>query len=572
MKSPFKFLDAYTLADKAVFFGRVRESKALYQHVHATSLVLVYGLSGTGKTSLVQCGLSQRFDGPDWYPFFIRRGDNINESTVDALSKALVRPADATDLPTLVNSIFRYYLRPVYLIFDQFEELFTVKNFASDEGEPSIDAKKEQEQFFESLHALLSRPEVPCKILLIMREEFIGQLYAYERIVPTLFDFRLRVEPMNAGTIQQVVEKTFAQFTITSEPAVTEAITKNLLQGQATSQLAYLQVYMDRLWREAQQQAVERGNIPTADEPVRISETTLTQTGDVSNVLNRYLNEQETDIQTKLSLPDDAIMKVLDYFVTAEGTKQPIAYKLTSDQLMVGKIEVPGLAGQLLSDCLLELEKARLVRRDDGFLELAHDSLAGIIDQKRTAEQRLLNNLIQSFKVNYELYTRQGGVLNEQQVALYDQFGQKLVLEPTVVDYIEQSRAENKREADILRTTNNKLKRQARMLTGFVVAVSGLLIWSFILFNNATDAKGIAKKAQERAEKNLVDFKNQKAGLLLIDAETYVKSDDDSVAKDNLDEAKRLVSTENDTIRKKIFALERTIDLHGQNKGHETLN
>jgi hypothetical protein len=541
MKSPFKFLDAYTLADKAVFFGRARESKTLYQHVHATSLVLVYGLSGTGKTSLVQCGLSQRFDGPDWFPFFIRRGDNINNSTLDALSKALVRPAEASDLPTLVNSIFRYYLRPVYLIFDQFEELFTIKNSASDQGESMVDAKKEQEQFFESLHALLIRTEVPCKILLIMREEFIGQLYEYERVVPTLFDFRLRVEPMTAGTIQQVVEKTFERFTITSEPTVTEAITKNLLTGQATSQLAYLQVYMDRLWREAREKAIA----PVDDEPVHISEATLHQTGDVSDVLNRYLNEQEQDIQTRFDLPDDAIMKVLDYFVTAEGTKQPLAYKLANDRLIVNKIEVPGVAGQLLSDSLIELEKARLVRRDDSFLELAHDSLAGIIDQKRTAEQRLLNNLIQSFKVNYELFTRQGGLLNVQQVALYDQFGRKLVLEPNVVDYIEQSRTENKREEDALRTTNSKLKRQARMLTGFVAIVSGLGIISGFFY--------------WQSQNNLNEANREKATLLLIDADTYIKSKDYTEATTNIKKAKSLLPASELKLRSKASNLSKNI-------------
>ncbi|AUD03670.1 ATP-binding protein [Spirosoma pollinicola] len=545
MKSPFKFLDAYTLADKAVFFGRAKESKALYQHVHATSLVLVYGLSGTGKTSLVQCGLSQRFDGPDWFPFFFRRGDNINESTLDALSKALVRPATANDLPTLVNSIFRHYLRPVYLIFDQFEELFTVKNSAFDDGESVVNAKKEQEQFFESLHALLIRSEVPCKILLIMREEFIGQLYEYERIVPTLFDFRLRVEPMTAGTIQQVVEKTFERYTITSEPTVTEAITKNLLRGQATSQLAYLQVYMDRLWREAQEHAQREGRLPLADKPVRITEATLQQTGDVSNVLNRYLNEQEHDIQTRLSLPDDAIMKVLDYFVTAEGTKQPMAYKLVNDQLLVSKIEVPDLTGQRLSNCLLDLEKARLIRRDDSFLELAHDSLAGIIDQKRTAEQRLLNNLIQSFKVNYELYTRQGGLLNTQQVALYDQFGQKLVLEPAVVNYIEQSRTENTREEDALRTTNNKLKRQARMLIGFVAVVSGLGIVSGIFYF--------------QSQRNLNEANREKANLLLIDAETYIKSKDFGEASTNIKRARLLLPNNEPQLSTKALTLSKSI-------------
>ena len=62
MKSPFKFLDAYTLKDKEVFFGREEEVANLYQMVNKNRLILVYGQSGTGKTSLVQCGLAGEFD------------------------------------------------------------------------------------------------------------------------------------------------------------------------------------------------------------------------------------------------------------------------------------------------------------------------------------------------------------------------------------------------------------------------------------------------------------------------------------------------------------------------------
>ena len=54
MKSPFKFLDAYTFEDRANFFGRGEETEELYRMVFKSSLLLIYGLSGTGKTSLVQ--------------------------------------------------------------------------------------------------------------------------------------------------------------------------------------------------------------------------------------------------------------------------------------------------------------------------------------------------------------------------------------------------------------------------------------------------------------------------------------------------------------------------------------
>ena len=94
MKSPFKFLDAYTLEDKDVFFGRDKEVEELYGAVSKNRLVLVYGQSGTGKTSLVQCGLASRFDATDWYPLFIRRQDDINRALQQALESAMEQWAE----------------------------------------------------------------------------------------------------------------------------------------------------------------------------------------------------------------------------------------------------------------------------------------------------------------------------------------------------------------------------------------------------------------------------------------------------------------------------------------------
>ena len=88
IKSPFKFLDSYTMDDKDVFFGRDKEVDSLYDYVNMNKLVLVYGQSGTGKTSLVQCGLTSRFDITDWYPIFIKRQENINQSFERELRKA----------------------------------------------------------------------------------------------------------------------------------------------------------------------------------------------------------------------------------------------------------------------------------------------------------------------------------------------------------------------------------------------------------------------------------------------------------------------------------------------------
>ena len=75
IQNPFKFLDAYGKDDGDRFFGRDREIAQLFNAVHASNLVLIYGRSGTGKTSLVQCGLAKKFDDTDWLPVTVRRRD-----------------------------------------------------------------------------------------------------------------------------------------------------------------------------------------------------------------------------------------------------------------------------------------------------------------------------------------------------------------------------------------------------------------------------------------------------------------------------------------------------------------
>ena len=73
-KYPFKFLDSYNNTDTDIFFGRDEEIDALYQMTFQSDLLLVYGASGTGKTSLINAGLAGRFKAPDWLALTIRRG------------------------------------------------------------------------------------------------------------------------------------------------------------------------------------------------------------------------------------------------------------------------------------------------------------------------------------------------------------------------------------------------------------------------------------------------------------------------------------------------------------------
>jgi len=62
---PFKFLDSYTKEDRAIFFGREQELEDIYRKFYKSRILLVYGKSGTGKSSIVNCGLVSRIPPED---------------------------------------------------------------------------------------------------------------------------------------------------------------------------------------------------------------------------------------------------------------------------------------------------------------------------------------------------------------------------------------------------------------------------------------------------------------------------------------------------------------------------
>lgn len=515
MRSPFKFLDAYTLEDKAQFFGRGPETEELYTMAFKTPLLLVYGLSGTGKTSLIQCGLASRFDGPDWFPLFIRRQENINRSFREALRLAVEEPVTAP-LPETIRQIYRRYLRPVFLIFDQFEELFI------------LGTAEEQQQLAEDLKNLL-KADLPCTIILSIREEYLGRLYPFEKAIPTLFDFRLRVEPMSLSKIEAVLSSSFNRFNISLEQPEEESlqlITDNLSAGKAGIQLPYLQVYLDMLYREDYLRTY--GDKERADElpPLRFSRKEIRAFGSIEHVLEKFLHRQETTIQEQLSSlypdwPEGGVQSVLDSFVTEEGTKRPVAFRYQEPDKHILVEEsilqlLPFLAMPALSNCIEMLEQSRLVRFSDNIIELAHDSLASLIDEQRTDEQRQLNEIKRRVQGNFLDYQRTGEFLSRKQLNAYEEYLPLLSLEPEVLQYIHASqshadevdaeeKARQQRELELIQQkleTEKRAARRQRFLTivTSLAAVVALVLGAWALYQRNEKEKSFFKIQMANAQ------------------------------------------------------------------------
>lgn len=486
MKSPFKFLDAYTIEDRDVFFGRQREVEELYNMAFQSSLILVYGLSGTGKTSLIQCGLAARFDKADWNPFFIRRGDNINDSLHKRLDQALPADAKAGEKTSeKVSYLFRYFLRPVYLVFDQFEELFILGD------------KAEQEAFGRSIQEIIQQ-ELPCKIVLVMREEFIAQLYSLERYLPMLYDHRLRVEPMNFSKIQDVLLGSFRKFNIQlSDPkGDTALIYKNVSAGKFGVQLPYLQVYLDLLYREDFARTYpDREEVSDALPPITFTTEEIKSFGRIEGVLGRFLRERTEVIEKQLAqafpeLPKDTIHHALDAFVTAEGTKRPVPFEQGEEFLSVD-IHAPEYLRQLsppvLTACLTALEENRILRRRNDAFELAHDSLAELVEEQRTEEQRQLKEATLLVRNNYQEYRETGEHLTQKELDSIEDLLEEMPLSVAERRFVTASQRA---------ITLRKQRRNTAIITASFAVLLTLTLWAFRNENKA-------QQSEERARANL---------------------------------------------------------------------
>jgi formylglycine-generating enzyme required for sulfatase activity len=252
-------------------------------------------------------------------------------------------------------------------------------------------------------------------VLIIIREEYIGQLYEMEKFLPGIFDFRLRVEPMRGSRVREVILKSCASFNISLEEPADELCAEmigNIDSVKGSVQLPYLQVYLDMLYRDDFQRTYGN-NAPEIKPwpPLTFSRKEIEDSGEIEDILERFLKDQEQEITRTLgeqiapqTLPPDFVDTLLDHFVTEEGTRRPLPVTLHEGLWKVDPEVAPELARfppELLSKGLNILDQSRVLRNTDRSFELMHDALAKIIDQRRSNEQSKVNEVKNRLKSAY---------------------------------------------------------------------------------------------------------------------------------------------------------------------------
>jgi len=362
-QNPFRFLRAYTRDEMDVFKGRSEEIAILYEKVRNNRITLVYGESGVGKTSLVQCGLANKFQPSDWYDVLVLRKDNINQSLIDTLSQLV--PTEGESTPTrLLKDLYVENFKPLYLIFDQLEELYV------------NGSDQEIAAFYDTIDEIIHTLNTFCRIIFIIREDFHSRLDGFEKRVVPLFQAGFRVNRLKEEEALCSVQMTLLknQRFVAVSPGL-EAVSRLIVEkctvdGMVNS--SQLQILLFMLWRKAPK--------PTAG-VADISEALVRGVAKSSEeLLKEYVGECLEEIA---GLRSAEVVNLLQKFIAADGTKRSVdVFRLDED-----------LTDEQLGWLTALVERQILKQLEDTRYDLMHDSLIPIIKstQSKPPRPRLVN-------------------------------------------------------------------------------------------------------------------------------------------------------------------------------------
>ncbi len=267
--NPFPGLRAFREDEDYLFFGREDQTIELLSRLGSQRFVSVVGTSGSGKSSLVRCGLLSQLQGGKmlqagtrWQIAVTHPGGDPMRLLAESLLQIDLYDREEEEAPErllatlnrshygLVEAIRQANLEPgtnFLLVVDQFEEIFRFQSAGTAQREAAS-------EFIAMLLQTAAQKDVPIYIVLTMRSDFIGDCAQFEGLA----------EAVNAGEflIPRLTREQFKQVIEGPAKVAGGSITPRLLQrllndlGEQQDQLPCLQHALMRTWERAGKEGV----------------------------------------------------------------------------------------------------------------------------------------------------------------------------------------------------------------------------------------------------------------------------------------------------------------------------
>jgi len=365
--NPFPGPQPYRAADRDRFFGRADMAHKLRGSILASRCVTVHGPSGAGKSSLMQAAvlpmLAEKHDarlirvdswpeGEDptkWLASAMHAEFGLGDLPADDLAKELVFKT--------ARGAARASSRPLVIYLDQLEQLLFMGRTV-----------EETQPFFDCLEELVDMPLRTVRVVLSLREDYLGRFRDRLRDLRRVTEGGFRVGPLNVAELTDAVVQAAATGDPPQEWSVDEMhglMLQVRMPGQAASdeaeaQSAYAQIICRALFQE---RAAGKTIDVTEAEPILLG----------------YL---ESTVANLGPLRAKAELLLEDHLVGADGSRTLRTEK------ELGRVVAP----QELSVILKQLEGAAILRAEEHhgsrYFEIGHDWLAKRVFEQRHAREQ----------------------------------------------------------------------------------------------------------------------------------------------------------------------------------------
>lgn len=395
--NPWRGLASYTYSDSKLFYGRERELESLLLSIRENYCTILYGVSGAGKTSLINAGLCPRLKKEGMLPVVVRFDHSSNETysrqtlnrCLEELSLNDCEYVSSLDISRLAISdtdkLWLFFHTSTFwsarnekitpcVFIDQFEEIFSLNQDSPDKISSFFEDFNQVYQSIPSdtlLSALndnkepLSFNDRPYfRLTLSMREDFLSSLEDYCQGIPFLRQNRRRLNKLTGEQALDVITKPLSG--IVGDDAAFQIISK--VSGRhvdkTSANLDKIEVdtsILSLFCTELYVKAIERGSDVISLELVQSQ-------GD--DILSEFYNNTVSRISKK------AVRYLESHLLTSSGYRNQLALEdIDSSKVNENEIEI--------------LEYARLIRKEiiNGTtrIEYSHDVLCKVASAHRVS-------------------------------------------------------------------------------------------------------------------------------------------------------------------------------------------
>jgi energy-coupling factor transporter ATP-binding protein EcfA2 len=388
--NPFPGLRPFAPEESDLFFGREGESEEVVGKLLKNKFVTVIGASGSGKSSLIYCGVLPKVKKlktdkeADWRIITFRPGNDPFGNLADALSESLNASGNEkidknTILSELQNNpdgisgaVRNLMLKQderVLIVVDQFEELFRYSTLGK--SDPTLPPAG---WFVDFLVDTVDQSTGNVFTIITMRSDFIGECAHYQGLTQLINNSNYLVPHMGSENYRQAIEGPVKYAGAEIDPGLVEILLKDI--GDRTDQLPVLQHAMMRTWSHWRE-------LDDVERPINKSDHD--SVGTMSNAMSLHANEAYEE----LSLRGKEICEVMFKTLTEKGSDNK-GLRRPSDVKTIKSIA--GCTSEELFDVV---EKFRTPARsfitprqnipltEDSIIDLSHESLMRLWDRLR---------------------------------------------------------------------------------------------------------------------------------------------------------------------------------------------